>query len=86
MPVIDRMIEICGRRNMEPVLTSYNYFLDKLESGDVRQSLKNLARHERDNPLFRELKNEGHHFTRELLKLFEATFDTTHPIRRAIIF
>src|SRR5437879_2092292 len=39
-----------------------------------------------EDPLFRELKNEGHNFTRDLMKLFEATFDSTHPIHRAVIF
>jgi hypothetical protein len=86
MPVIDRMIEMCGRPNMEAVLASYDHFLDRLESGGARERLKGLERHERNDPLFRELKNEGHHFTRELLKLFEATFDSTHPIHRAIVF
>ena len=84
--IIDRMIDICGRPNMEVVLASYNHFLERFESADVRQRLKELGRHERGDPLFRELKNEGHHLTRELLKLFEATFDSTHPIRRAVVF
>jgi hypothetical protein len=85
MPVIDRMIEVCGQNAMEGVLASYDHFLEKLENADVRKHLKKL-RNERADPLFRELKNEGHHFTRELLKLFERTFDSTHPIRRAVIF
>jgi len=86
LPVIDRMIAICGQSNMEPVLGSYNHFLEKLENADVRARLKNLKKDQRADPLFRELKNEGHHFTRELLKLFEKTFDSTHPIRRAVVF
>jgi predicted nucleotidyltransferase len=84
-PVIDRMIQICGPSKMEPVLASYDHFLGRLESYEVRQRLTDLGRHGRSDPLFRELKNEGHHFTRELLKLFEATFDATHPIRRAVV-
>jgi hypothetical protein len=86
MPVIDRMIDICGRRNMEPILASYKLFLERLESNEVRELLKGLARDQRSDPIFRELKNEGHHFTRELLKLFEATFDSTHPVHRAVVF
>jgi hypothetical protein len=86
MPVIDRMIDICGRPNTEAVLASYNHFLERFESADVRRRLKELSRQERGDALFRELKNEGHNFTRELLKLFEATFDSTHPIRRAVVF
>ena len=86
MPVIDRMINICGRAKLEGVLRSYDCFLERLEDPNVRARLNKLQVHERSDPLFRELKNEGHHFTRELLKVFEETFDSTHPIRRAVVF
>jgi hypothetical protein len=86
LTVIDRMIAICGKTNVQPVLDSYDRFLDELESEETRNHLKTLGRDGREDVIFRDLKNEGHHFTRELLKLFEQTFDTTHPIRRAIIF
>lgn len=86
IPVLDRMIEICGEIPMREVLGSYNYFLEKMESPEVRDRLKALKAADRSDPIFRDLKNEGHHFTRELLKLFENMFDSTHPIRRAVIF
>lgn len=86
MPVIDRMESICGRARCEGVLASYGRFLERLEDQSVRERLKELQKEERSDPLFRELKNEGHYFTRELLKLFEGTFDSTHPIRRAVVF
>ena len=86
MPVIDRMIDICGRDNMNGVLESYNFFLDHLENPDIREKLKKLQVGDHRDPLFRKLKNEGHHFTREILKLFERTYDQTHPIRRAVVF
>jgi hypothetical protein len=86
LTVIDRMQAICGPRS-RAMLESYNHFLSKLEDTSVRDHLKSLEKDERQqDEIFRELKNEGHHFTRELLKLFESTFDSTHPIRRAIIF
>jgi hypothetical protein len=80
------MVAICGKNNAQPVLESYDRFLDELEREETRDYLKALGRDGREDERFRDLKNEGHHFTRELLKLFEQTFDTTHPIRRAIIF
>jgi hypothetical protein len=80
------MIQICGEANMKAVLESYNHFLEKLEDREVRKQLKTLKKTGRSDPLFRDLKNEGHHFTRELLKLFEQTFDSTHPIHRAVVF
>ncbi len=86
MPVMDRMIDICGLAEMGPVLESYEQFLLRLENKAVRKHLAGLQPDERDNPMFRELKNEGHHFTGELMRLFERTFDSTHPIRRAIVF
>ena len=86
MTVIDRLIAICGKNNCQQVLTSYDRFLGQLEKPEIREHLKKLSKEQRGDSIFRDLKNEGHHFTRELLKLFERTFDSTHPIRRAIIF
>ena len=84
--VMDRMRTICGEARMEPVAESYNRFLDFLGDPAKRKHLETLDRSKRDDECFREIKNEGHHFTRELLKLFESTFDSTHPIRRAVVF
>jgi len=86
MTVIERMDAICGA-SARPMLESYNHFLGKLEDTAIRDHLKSLKKDQRQSDaIFRELKNEGHYFTRELLKLFERSFDSTHPIRRAIIF
>ena len=89
LPVIHRMIEICGREAMEPVLGSYDGFLGHMADGTWRrrlEALENTQEEGRDDPAFREIKDEGYRFTRELLKLFEATFHSTHPIRSAIIY
>ena len=85
-PVMERMKTICGEARMEPVVASYSRFLDFLGDPANRKHLVDLDRSNRDDERFREIKNEGHHFTRELLKLFESTFDSTHPIRRAVVF
>ena len=88
LPVVERMMAICGNAKMEPVLASYNRFLAILEDSDGRRHLDTLekSKSSRDDPCFRRIKNEGHHFTRELLKVFESTFDSAHPIRRAVVF
>ena len=86
IPVVDRMITICGMPNMEPVLNSYNNFLGNLEDPDCRGHLMTLGSQHRQDPVFRRIKNEGHQFTCELLKLFENTFEAMHPIRRAVVF
>ena len=85
-PVMERMMTICGEASMGPVVASYNRFLDFLEDPAIREHLATLKRSDRGDERFREIKNEGHHFTRELLKVFEGTFDSTHPIRRAVVF
>ena len=85
-PVMERMMIICGEERMKPVLESYNLFLAILEDSAERSHLEKLNQTERGDPRFRHIKNEGHHFTRELLKVFESTFDSTHPIRRAVVF
>ena len=85
-PVMERMRTICGEARMEPVVESYCRFLDFLGSPTDREHLETLEMWNRADERFREIKNEGHHFTRELQKLFEGTFDSTHPIRRAVVF
>jgi hypothetical protein len=86
LTVIDRIQSICGTR-ARTMLESYNHFLSRLEDESIRNHLNSLNKEQRQSDvIFRDLKNEGHHFTRELLKLFENTFDSTHPIRKAIIF
>ena len=85
-PVVERMILICGKSNMETVLKSYNTFLGHMEDAATRGRLLKLEKSDRQDPLFRKIKDEGHQFTHELLKLFENTFDLAHPIRRAVLF
>ena len=86
LPVIERMKSICGKSEIDPVLGSYNIFLEKLSDPEVQDRLNKLQPSDRQDSLFRELKNEGYEFTRHLLKLFENTFDSKHPIRRAVVF
>ena len=70
---------------MTPVVASYNRFLDFLGDPGNREHLATLQPLDRGGERFRKIKNEGHHFTRELLKVFEVTFDSSHPIRRAVV-
>ena len=86
LPVVERMTAICGSTKMDPVLASYNRFLSVLEDSAERRYLDTLDKSNREDLRFRHIKNEGHHFTGELLKVFESTFDSTHPIRRAVVF
>ena len=86
LPVVDRMIEICGRAEMERVLKSYDVFLTAMSDAKTRARLEELGKGDRKDEVFRDLKDEGHLFTRELLKLFENRFDAGHPIRQAVLY
>ena len=86
LPVIERIEAICGHEKSKRVMASYGKFLEALECKGVRSHLENLSVGERRDPKFRAIKNEGHRFTTELMKLFDDTFHTTHPIRKAILF
>jgi Nucleotidyltransferase domain len=88
LPVVDRMVDICGGAAMEKVLACYNHFLEMIERPELRSHLDQLPKTKagRDDAQFRRLKNEGHHFTRHILALFENIFGSVHPIRRAVIF
>lgn len=85
-PVVDRMIKICGGTEMEGVLRSYDVFLKAMSDANTRAHLESLRKGEREDEIFRDLKNEGHLLTRKLLRLFENRFDSTHPIRRAVLY
>ena len=86
LPPLERLGAICGARAVEPVLDRYDYFLARLAEPGVRRHLERLTRRERGDPVFRDLKDAGYAFTRDLQHLFQTTFDRDHPIRRAIVF
>lgn len=87
LPPLERVVEICGEAATERMRSCYEFFLGCITEDATRHRLETLDRSRRnDDSLFRDLKNEGYQFTRELLKLFETTFHSTHPIRRAIIY
>lgn len=87
MPVIERVQHICGEERTRILVRSYDKFLAALDDPEVREHLETLSKDDRDGDwVFRDLKNEGYRFTRELLLAFEQTFHATHPIHRAVIF
>lgn len=83
---IDRLAAICGPEAASPVLDRYAYFLHRLAQPGVRRHLERLTRRERDDPVFRDLKDAGYAFTLDLQRVFDATFAPDHPIRRAVVF
>jgi len=82
---IERIQTVCGSR-AEKALKLYDDFLGNFAKENIRNKLNSLTMDTaRDSKLFRQLKNGGHHFTWELLKLLKETYDQSHPIRRALI-
>lgn len=85
-PVIERMKSICGARRMQPVVDSYNLFLEPLANDEKRVHLERLGRGCREDPLYREIKDEGRRFTSRLVDLFHSTFPRDHPIHLGVVF
>jgi len=85
-PVTIRMEKVCGSEKVEKLFRHYAVFLEMIGDTSVRERLNKIRRDDHSDPTFRVLKNEGHHFTRELLELLETTFHRTHPIFRSVIF
>lgn len=87
MAPLDRLNEICGLERVRRLRESYDFFLDRIDTPAIRLKLEELTKDQKDHDVdYRALKNEGHRFTRELMSVFEATFHTTHPIYRAVVF
>lgn len=84
---LERLGLICGSGMLVRVKRSYEIFLDALSHDEMRRHLETLPREEREtDERFRRLKNEGHRFGQELMRLFEQTFPSSHPIRHGAIF
>ncbi len=86
MPPMERLEEVCGASSVARLRTSYAVFLGKLSDRETREHLERLPETARTDEKFRRLKNEGHRFGQELMRLFEQTFPSSHPIRHAVIF
>ena len=86
LPVMERMTRICGHGSMKPIVARYDRFLEALENGETRAHLESLNIEDRNDSCYRELKDEGHRFNRELIGLLHHTFEECHPIHQAVVF
>ena len=85
MPVADRLLSVCGERAVRP-LRIYEEFLEEMSKAEVREQLDNVTEANRDkSQTFRILKDRGHHFSWELLSLLKQTYESSHPIHRALV-
>ena len=87
MTPVERIKYVCGESSSERLMQMYSFFLENIAQREVRDELNALSPdHKSTNKRFRELKNEGHYFSRELMGLFQKTFHSSHPIHMAVIF
>lgn len=84
MPVIDRILEICGPSATQ-ALTLYDEFMESLSKAEVRSELDATSEADRLKEPFRSLKDKGHHFSWKLMSLLRDTYDSSHPIHRALV-
>jgi hypothetical protein len=79
---IEQVCQSAGDRALE----SYNTFLEALEDPTIRAELENVSSSERKfHERFKQLKNEGQHFSNHLMSALRATYSESHPIHRALI-
>lgn len=83
MPVVDRMLAVCGERALG-ALRLYDRFLGEMSKPEIRKALDATTVDTRQSEVFRRLKDDGHHFSWELLSLFQHIYPPSHPIHRAI--
>jgi hypothetical protein len=87
MTPLDRIRYVSGEVASERLFQMYSLFLDRIGDSATREKLDKLTPEQgADDPDFREIKNEGHYFSRELMGVFSRTFHSSHPIHMAVVF
>lgn len=84
---IERIQKIFGKEQTSMMMTYYSEFLTQISKDDVRRSLDEVERENRNqNENYRYLKNLSEHFNWEMEKCFMQGFPPSHPIHAAMIF
>lgn len=82
---IERVVKAC-RSSADRAIESYSGFLTAMEDATTRQMLEKVTvERASHNERFKELKNEGHHFSFYLMSALKNTYTDSHPIHRALI-
>jgi predicted nucleotidyltransferase len=84
---IERIKYVCGQEASKRLFELYDVFLGHMSDPVTRDQLDKLDQRDRfKNKWFRDIKNEGHYFSRELMSLLQKTFHASHPIHMAVVF
>ncbi len=82
---IERVKATC-RSSADRAIESYSGFLAAMEDAKTREMLEEVTvDRNTHNERFKELKNEGHHFSFYLMSALKSTYAESHPIHRALI-
>lgn len=83
---IERVEFLCGPASAG-ALQLYDYFLGKLSDPSVRTLLEGVSPGpaSKSEEEFRDLKNRGHRFSWALLGLLKSTYESSHPIHKALV-
>lgn len=85
---LERIKYVCGEPHSKRLFELYSMFLENISKDNTREALDLLKNREDGDKsdIYRQLKNEGHYFSRELMGLLQSTFHSSHPIHMAVIF
>ena len=82
---IERIQYICGDEETLRAMSIYDNFLKDISDPETRNHLKTIVPKNKDDEIFRKIKNDGHRFSYELTNLLSKTFDSNHPIHHSLI-
>lgn len=82
---IQRFQKACGS-SANRALESYSKFLSALDNDKIRKALEATTKERhKEFEIFRDLKDEGQHFSAHLLSALQTTYPQSHPIHRALV-
>ena len=84
LPPIQRVQKVCGAK-ADMALSFYDRFLGAMSNAGTRKMLNDIRSERPHHIEFRDLKDEGHHFSFQLMRLLSDTYGVAHPIYRGLM-
>jgi hypothetical protein len=82
-----RVQDVFGN-DAEPAISIYEHFLSQFARPQVRQEVSRVRPDDdsrETNAVFRDLKSQGHEFSRALIELLKMRYAPAHPIHEALL-
>jgi predicted nucleotidyltransferase len=84
MTPVERIATICGDDSRKSLI-QYDYFVGKMADSKFREMLRSTTQDRNEHcQEFRDIKNQGHHFSLEIANLLDRTYPNSHPIHQAL--